>query len=409
MKRKIIFAILVIISLLSIITIAGITLAEDLGDIQERKNKLQEQISKSNDKIEDIKIELTENLKQLSVLNEKIKTYEDEVKSLDKELNTLNEQVESVSSRLNTVEENYNNQRNALQSRIVAMYEAGDIYYLDVLLKSNSFSEFISNYYLIGEIARQDNELLESIQEQKDQIEEIKNTLTNKQEELKKTKDDKEKIAISLENSKTIKNSYIAKLTDDEKAMQDKVDKYTAELNSLDTQITALTTILVGEDYVGGEFMWPAPGYSTITSYFGMRYHPVLQVYSTHKGTDIAVPMGSYVVASNDGVVISSSYVTGYGNMIMIDHGGGISTLYAHGSELIAKLGDKVKKGDLIMKSGSTGWSTGPHLHFEVRLNGTPVDSLDFLNNQSKYLKTEKEENQNIENTDNSNEVNNIM
>ena len=123
-----------------------------------------------------------------------------------------------------------------------------------------------------------------------------------------------------------------------------------------------------------------------------MRVHPILKTYSVHKGTDIGAPTGSYVVASNDGTVITSTYTTGYGNMIMIDHGGGIVTLYAHGVELIAKLRDQVKKGDLIMKAGSTGWSTGPHLHFEVRFNGQAIDSLEFLQNQSKYLNTENGE-----------------
>ena len=144
-------------------------------------------------------------------------------------------------------------------------------------------------------------------------------------------------------------------------------------------------------------------GYSTITSKFGMRSHPVLKTYSLHKGTDIAMPMGSYIVASNDGVVISSTYATGYGNMIMIDHGGGLVTLYGHGSELIANLGDQVKKGDLIMKAGSTGWSTAPHLHFEVRYKGQPIDSFEFLSNQSKYLNPEE----NVQEETQINEINN--
>lgn len=403
MKKKVALIIIGIV----LVCLTGIVLAEDLNNMQTRKNQLQEQISQSDEQISDLQIQLTENLEQLNTLNEKINTYESEIGSLEDNLNKLSEEIEKISTKLNLIEENYNLQRNALQNRLVALYEAGDIYYLDVLLKSNSLSEFLSNYFMIGEIARHDDELLQSIGNQKSQIEDIKETLTERQESLKSIKNDKEKIAISLENSRAIKNSYIAKLTDDEKIMQEKIDRYKAELNSLDTQITALTTLAIGQDYVGGEFIWPAPGYSTITSRFGMRYHPVLKVYSTHKGTDIAMPTGSYVIASNDGVVISSTYATGYGNMIMIDHGGGLVTLYGHGSELIAKLGDQVKKGDLIMKSGSTGWSTGPHLHFEVRLNGSPIDSLEFLNNQSKYLKVEEGNDNQSNNSNNLNEANN--
>lgn len=403
MKKKVVLAIL-IPSILLTISFSSIVGAEDINDLQNKKNELQEQITESNEQIEDIKIELTENLEQLNSLNQKITIYETEISSLEENLNKISVEIDDITAKLNVIEENYSIQKNVLQNRLVALYESGDIYYLDVLLKSNSLSEFISNYYMIGEIARYDNELLENIERQKTQIESIKTTLTERKEALETIKNNKEKTTISLENSKIIRNSYIAKLTDDEKTVQEKIDKYQTELNSIDAQITALTTLNIGEDYVGGEFIWPAPGYTTITSKFGWRYHPVLKVSNLHKGTDIAMPTGSYIIASNDGVVIKSMYTTGYGNMVMIDHGGGITTLYGHGSEIIAQTGQTVKKGDLIMKAGSTGWSTGPHLHFEVRINGTPIDSMEFLSNQSKYLNDSNSENN--ESNEENNEIN---
>lgn len=410
MNKKTALIILAVI-VLSIVSFGGIVGAQDLGDLQSKKNELQEQINQSNEQIEDIKIELTENLEQLNNLNLKISTYEQEVSSLEENLERISKEIDDVTEKLNVIEETYNIQRDVLQNRLVALYEAGDIYYLDVLLKSNTISDFISNYYLIGEIAKYDNELLESIERQKTQIEEIKQSLTERKESLETIKKNKEKTTISLENSKIIRNSYISKLTNDEKAMQEKIDKCQAELNSIDSAITLLTTLNIGEGYVGGEFGWPAPGYSTITSKFGMRIHPILKIARGHTGTDIAMPTGAYIVASNDGVVIKSEYsTTGYGNMIIIDHGGGITTLYGHGSERIAQIGQTVKKGDLIMKAGSTGWSTGPHLHFEVRINGTPMDAMEFLSNQSKYLgeqnKEDKEDNNNNQTNETNNQVN---
>lgn len=409
MNKKTTLIILAFI-ILYIVSFGGIVGAQDLSDLQNKKNELQEQINQSNEQIEDIKIELTENLEQLNNLNLKISTYEEEISSLEGNLEKISRDIENVTAKLNVIEENYNIQRDILQNRIVALYEAGDIYYLDVLLKSNNISEFISNYYLIGEIAKYDNELLENIERQKTEIEEIKQTLIERKDSLETVKKNKERTSISLENSRIIRNSYIAKLTNDEKTIQEKIDKYQAELNSIDSTITTLTTLNISEDYVGGEFGWPAPGYSTITSKFGMRIHPILKIARGHKGNDIAMPTGAYIVASNDGVVIKSTYsTTGYGNMILIDHGGGISTLYGHGSELVAQTGQTVKKGDLIMKAGSTGWSTGPHLHFEVRINGTPIDSLEFLSNQSKYLGKQNEEdkpNDNIQTNETNDQVN---
>lgn len=350
MKRKVALIFLSFATLL--ILSINIVAAQDLNELHNNRNELQEQIDESNEQIQDLQIQLTENLEQLNKLNSQIDTYEKDILSLENDLNELAVQIEKAVVKLKSIEEVYNLQRAAFQNRVVALYEAGDIYYLDVLLNSNSVSEFVSNYFLIGEIIKYDNELLESIETQKNQIETIKNTLVEKLEEINTIKDNKEKITISLENSRIIRNSYIAKLTADEKAMQEKITRYQTELNSIDAQITLITSLNISEDYVGGEFIWPAPGYSTITSSFGTRFHPILKVTRLHTGTDIGMPTGSYIVASNDGVVIKSMYTTGYGNMVMIDHGGGIATLYAHGSEIVAKTRTNSEKRRINNESG---------------------------------------------------------
>lgn len=379
-KKKILIIFIIVLSLLGL---CGIVVAENLEDLQNKKSDLQNQINESNEQIQEIKIELTENLEQLNNISEKIYNYESEISSLETELNTIETEIQKTSDKLNIVETSYNLQKEAFQTRMVAIYEAGDVVYLDVLLNSNSFSDFISNYYLIGEIAKYDNNLLENIEEQKKQIESAKSLLEEKKKNLNVLKKNKEKTAIALENSKVIRNSYISRLSEQEKETQSQIDEYQTELNNLESQIVALTTGNIGSDYIGGEFAWPAPGYTTITSRYGMRIHPILKTARVHTGTDIAMPTGAYIIAANDGIVIKSMYTTGYGNMVMIDHGGGVSTLYGHGSEIIAQTGQEVKKGDIIMKAGSTGWSTGPHLHFEVRINGTAVDSLPYITNQA--------------------------
>lgn len=387
MHKKI--ALVIILIILSLLLSGGIVLAESLDDLQNKRDELENQITETNKELEGIEIELTDNLEQLNNLNAQISQYENDISTYEESLNNIQTDIETVSQRLDIVEESYNTQLQVLQNRLVALYEAGDIVYLDVLLNSNSVSEFISNYYLIGEVIRYDNEILESIESQKTRIASMKETLETRQSELKEIKNNKEKITIALENSKVIRNSYINKLTEDEKKVQEKIDECQKQLNNLETQIVYLTTLNLGEGYINGEFIWPAPGYTTITSRFGMRNHPILKVNRIHTGTDIAMPTGSYVIASNDGVVTQATYNVGYGNMVLIDHGGGISTLYGHGSEILVKVGQTVTKGDIIMKSGSTGWSTGPHLHFEVRIKGTAIDSLEFLQNQSLYTKEE--------------------
>ena len=161
--------------------------------------------------------------------------------------------------------------------------------------------------------------------------------------------------------------------------IQEEISIYQKELDLIELDVLMAALESNGSQYVGGTFAWPAPGYYTITSPYGMRLHPVIKSYRNHSGMDIGAPMGSYAIAANDGVVTKSMYSNSYGNMIMIDHGGGVTTLYAHGSELIARVGDKVKRGDAIMKVGSTGWSTGPHLHFEIRINGQTIDPYPYV------------------------------
>ena len=127
---------------------------------------------------------------------------------------------------------------------------------------------------------------------------------------------------------------------------------------------------------------WPAPGIYRITSPFGYRIHPILNTKKLHTGIDIGVPQGTKIVAAQSGTIIYSDWYGGYGMVIMIDHGGGIVTLYGHNSKLIAKVGQKVDKGDAVSLSGTTGLSTGPHLHFEVRVNGQYVDPLTYVTAQ---------------------------
>ena len=141
---------------------------------------------------------------------------------------------------------------------------------------------------------------------------------------------------------------------------------------------------------------WPVPGYTRITSAFGMRTHPITGIYKLHTGTDIGAPMGVSFIAANDGIVTYAGYNGAYGNMVIVDHGGGITTLYAHGSEILTEVGAIVTQGTPVLKVGSTGYSTGPHAHFEVRINGQYVEPLDYITSYSLGDKNKKEK---IENT----------
>jgi len=353
------------------------TLGANVDDLKNKKDEISNQITEKNNELKYVQGQVSETMEQLMELNNKVLEYESEIDELNKQVEELETQIEETTKRLKESQEKYDKREELLRQRIVAMYEAGETTYLDVLLNSTSLTDFISNYYIITEIAEYDTKLLESIDEEKKVIENEKTSLENDQADLKIAKANKEKTYTILQNTRILKNNYIEQLSEEERTLQSEVEEYTKAFAEVENQIKNLT--LSDGDYIGGQMAWPTPGYTRITSEFGMREHPITGVYKLHTGLDIGAPMGANFVAANDGTVISAKYSSGYGNMVIIDHGGGITTLYAHGSSIEVSVGQKVKRGDVVLKVGSTGYSTGPHAHFEVRKNGSYVNPLPYI------------------------------
>ena len=170
-----------------------------------------------------------------------------------------------------------------------------------------------------------------------------------------------------------IKENYVAQLSQEEKEIQAKIDEYNQRFHEINSQILELAQQGLDTKYIGGELAWPVPGYTRITSKYGMRTHPITGVYKLHTGVDVGAPMGASFIAANDGLVVKAGFNSAYG--------GGISTLYAHGSEIKVQEGEYVKRNQEILKVGSTGYSTGAHAHFEVRINGVVTDPMPYITN----------------------------
>lgn len=385
--RKILCIVLAfIISSLSIITCVQ---AEENSNtntnqdsLRQEQENLQNQINEANENLENVQEDLSENLQQVQKLDEKIASSQSELDELNKKITELQTSIDDVSSKLKVAEESYNSQKELLDNRLIEIYEEGEIKYLDVLLSSKNMSEFLSTYFLVTELVEYDNQLLEDMEKQKHEIEISKEKLDNEQEELATIKANQTKTAKIVENTKTVRENFIAKLSEEEKTIQAQIDEYNRQFDEINAEILALAMNGIDTKYIGGEFAWPVPGYTRITSKYGMRTHPITGVYKLHSGTDIGAPMGANFVAANDGIVVKAGYNGAYGNMVIIDHGGGIQTLYAHGSQIMVNVGDTVKKGEtVVLKVGSTGYSTGAHAHFEVRINGVTTDPLPYITN----------------------------
>lgn len=374
---KILIIMLLLISNLGVSTIY----AAELTDLQEQQTQVQANQDMATTQLQAVKEELTQNLQQVQELNNNIAQYEAEINNYNGQIVNLQNDISKTEEEIKKAEENYKTQKKLLDDRLITMYEAGTTEYLDVVLSSKTITEFLSNYYLLSILADSNVDFLDTIEKQKKIIEEQKKKLEEQKKQVNTSKEEKEKAAIILENTRVMKNTYTSQLTDQEKQIQSEIDAYQTQLNQLEAEIQAITanSLIINPNYIGGEMLWPVPGYTKLSSTFKMRVHPITGVYKLHTGIDIPAPIGTNFLAANEGIVVKASYNSAYGNMVMVDHGGGVSTLYAHGDQIMVTLGQTVKKGDVVLKTGNTGNSTGPHAHFEVRINGTPVDPLPYV------------------------------
>lgn len=389
--RRLITIILILIITCSLCICAH---AQDLTELQEQSSQLTQAIDESNNRLQAVQDELSTNMQELQELDNQIAQSQNELNNINTDINDLMKQITENEEKLNKTQAEFDKIQDLLDARIIKMYETPKFEFLQVILASKSATEFLSTYYAMKELAEYDKELLDTVRKQKEEIETTKKILAEKKRQVVASKQTQQKKAQVLANTKTMRQYYISKLSTEEQELQAKIDDYNNQVETIEAEIKLMALNSVSADYIGGALTWPIPGYNTITSEFGMRVHPITGAYKLHTGTDIGAPMGADFVAMGKGVVTKASMTPAYGNMVIIDHGGGVQTLYAHGSEILVQVGQEVEAGTPVLKVGSTGYSTGPHAHFEIRINGQPVNPMDYLLNKDELQKiTQKNEN----------------
>lgn len=350
---------------------------QTISDLKKQQSEIQSQIDQTKKELESMQNQTDTVENQIKELDLKISTAQSELDNVEKELEIINANIDQAEKDLAEAEKNIAEKTDTFNQRLRVMYKNGNVGYLEVLLSSGDIKDFLSRQTMIESIAEQDKELIQYMKEQRDIVEQKKVELEAQRASVEITKSKLESRKRDLETVSRQKEDLMGRLVKDIDAYEKEYDKLNEYAKQIESKIVELQRNT--NPYSGGVMLWPVEGYSRISSSFGYRIHPIFNVQKLHTGIDIPAPTGTKARAASDGIVIYADWLGSYGKAVMIDHGGGIVTLYAHNSSILVSEGETVSRGQAISKIGSTGNSTGPHLHFEVRKNGAYVDPIPWL------------------------------
>lgn len=378
--------------------------ANNISDLRDRQQSIQGNIRDTGQLLQDTRIERSRTLRDTEALDMEMTALSEEIHVISMELDTAREILEQTERYLEEAEESREIQFRALKERLRFMYIYGDIGYLEIIFESTSLVDFLNRLDHINRIARADRTKLSNLEETEALIAEKLVERDNRRIEIEILLDQQERRMDQMEENMREKEVLLVYLSRQENYYQQQIrawEETEREVQRLIREaeeeaareaarraaaareaerraIEAATAAASRNTFTGGRLSHPLPS-GRLTSSYGQRTSPITGRGEFHTGIDWAAPTGTHITAAEAGTVIFSGWQGGFGNTIIIDHGGGMTTLYAHASRLIARVGQQVTRGQVIAHVGSTGFSTGPHLHFEVRQNGRHVNPAPFL------------------------------
>lgn len=391
-----------VVSILVIATVIlnTVSISYAASSISSQKNELNQKIQETKDNLNEVNSQKEESQDKVNNLSSQIDSYESKINSLKSEIETKTNEVNELQKKLDELEAEREKNQSLLDERLVTLYESGEVSYLDMLLSSTDLTDFISSYYMIETLTAADKELIQNLENDKKEIADTQEKVNNSLGEIEKNKTELESVQQELSKAKNEEQTKVDKLTEQSHDLENDVEEYEKKMKELDAKEKAQEAALQkkyeeakkkaeqGNSSGSNSNSGSSSGGSVSSKGF---IRPVKtgkitagMYYSSgkyHGAVDFGVSVGTPVYAAADGIVVTSTWggSDSYGYYIKIKHYNGLYTLYAHGSSLVAKVGQEVKQGQLIMYSGNTGNSTGPHLHFEVRVANNRVNPLNYL------------------------------
>lgn len=360
--------------------------ATSIEDAEQQKQEASENKEDAEEVLNNLKDTLATVESELSALDAEVSDIQAKITANEEEEEALNDEIEVTTANLADAQVEEDNQYASMMKRIQYLYENGDVEYIDTLMSSASFTDMLNQSEYIEQLSSYDQEQLNSLIAVREEIEVYEAML---EADLRKVEAVQEELTAQkavLENKVEEKEALKEQYESDINVQTALVEKYEAEIEEIDAEIARLqeeaqasSSVTYYDTSSSGAFAWPVPGYSSISSGFGPRKSPTAGASTNHKGIDIPCPTGTSIIASASGTVTIAKYSSSAGYYIMINHGGGVSTVYMHNSQLLVSVGQTVSQGQVIAKAGSTGYSTGSHCHFGIMINGSYVNPLNYL------------------------------
>ena len=358
---------------------AAFGFASEADDKQAELNEVQSQMQKMQERKEKARQKAAAASEGLEEIQSRLNELQAQARELQAKSNALQAKINDNQAKLAKKKAEVEQRKKIYSQRLRQIYINGQVNYLDVLLGAKDFGDFSSRMYLLQKIISSDIAMLQQLQKDEAEIKSRQEQLDAEMKEIKSTKAELEAKRARANKLKEQRSYMLYKAQEEEQQSQSEYERLLAISENITAMLRNMESSGGGSSSSGGtgRFMWPCRG--EITSYFGWRTHPIFGTTKYHSGMDIAVDYGTPILAADSGTVIYSGWLGGYGYAVMIDHGSGLVTLYAHNQSLNVYEGQYVTKGTCIAYAGSTGYSTGPHCHFEVRLHGEVTEPLNYL------------------------------